>query len=49
VMRAPKKKATAAKLRNWRVSILRNRARIVAHRARGGRPKGGYRPSLAIG
>jgi hypothetical protein len=25
-MRSPRKKATAAKLRNWRVSILRNRA-----------------------
>jgi hypothetical protein len=28
-MRSPKKKATAAKLRNWRVSILRNRAEYL--------------------
>jgi hypothetical protein len=28
-MRSPKKRATAAKLRNWRVSILRNRAEYL--------------------
>ena len=28
-MRPPKKKPTAAKLRNWRVSILRNRAEYL--------------------
>jgi hypothetical protein len=28
-MRSRKKKATAAKLRNWRVSILRNRAEYL--------------------
>jgi hypothetical protein len=28
-MRSPKKKATAAKLCNWRVSILRNRAEYL--------------------
>jgi hypothetical protein len=28
-MRSPKKKPTAAKLRNWRVSILRNRAEYL--------------------
>jgi hypothetical protein len=28
-MRSPKKKGTAAKLRNWRVSILRNRAEYL--------------------
>ena len=29
VMRAPKKKPTAAKLRNWRVSIMRHRAEYL--------------------
>jgi hypothetical protein len=28
-MRSPKKKATAAKLRSWRVTILRNRAEFL--------------------
>jgi len=28
-MKRPKKPATAAKLRNWRVSILRNRAEYL--------------------
>jgi hypothetical protein len=28
-MKSPKKKPTAAKLRNWRVSILRNRAEYL--------------------
>jgi hypothetical protein len=28
-MQGPKKKPTAAKLRNWRVSILRNRAEFL--------------------
>jgi len=28
-MRSPKKKPTAAKLRNWRISILRNRAEYL--------------------
>ena len=28
-MRSPKKKTTAVKLRNWRVSILRNRAEYL--------------------
>jgi hypothetical protein len=28
-MRPPKKKATAARVRNWRVSILRNRAEYL--------------------
>ena len=28
-MRPPKKKPTAAKLRNWRVSIMRSRARYL--------------------
>jgi hypothetical protein len=28
-MRSPKKKATATKLRNWRVSILRQRAEFL--------------------
>jgi hypothetical protein len=28
-MPSPKKKATAAKLRNWRVTILRNRAEFL--------------------
>jgi hypothetical protein len=28
-MRSPKKKATAAKLRSWRVSILRSRAEYL--------------------
>ena len=28
-MRSPKKKATAAKLRSWRVTILRNRAEYL--------------------
>jgi hypothetical protein len=28
-MRSPKKKATAAELRNWRISILRNRAEYL--------------------
>jgi hypothetical protein len=30
-MRTPKKKAAAAKLRNWRVSILRQRAHYLGH------------------
>jgi hypothetical protein len=35
IMRSPKKKATAAaKLRNWRVSILRNRAEYLGTVAR---------------
>jgi hypothetical protein len=30
-MRTPKKKAAAAKLRNWRVSILRQRAHYLGN------------------